>query len=59
MLEKLKKLREIKDLRAEIEECKDDKRAIHLQEKLVNLLRETFEDRDMMAELLMKNNNKE
>lgn len=49
------KLREIKELRCEIEACQDDKLAILLQQQLIELLKDTFKDKELMTEIMLKN----
>ena len=46
-----KKLKEIEDLNNEIENCIDDRKAILLQEKLVDLLLENFNNEGFLTDL--------
>ena len=54
---------EIEDLQKQAKSCKDPKQAILIQGKLVELLKETFQDKEMLAHIMManqaKNKNKE
>ena len=44
----IKILNEAEDLNKQIENCRDDKTAVLLQEKLVNLLLENFQDEQFL-----------
>jgi hypothetical protein len=50
-----KRLQEIKELKDKIASCKDDRVAIDLQTKLMELIKETLEDKEILKNLVKNN----
>ena len=51
----IERLMKIKSLQEKISSCKDDRLAIHYQEQLVDILKDTFKDKELLETIVRSN----